>query len=201
MEKYIAVGDIHGCVEQLEELFSQIKKYPDHKIVFLGDYIDRGPESNEVINFIKNIPAIFLMGNHEAMYFDIVGLLAERDKIKDFFKKRKISYENYLWLISNARLFYETKDYIFSHAGLNTGKQLYEQHKDDFIWSRNQVDYSIVTNKIVIHGHSSVDKVEINENNINVDTGCGKNGYLSAIVLPEMKILQSNSKGLTSIVF
>ncbi len=66
-EQFIAVGDIHGCPEQLEEILEKASVYPDHKLVFLGDYIDRGPDSEAVIDRIRHLDAIFIFGNHEDM--------------------------------------------------------------------------------------------------------------------------------------
>jgi serine/threonine protein phosphatase 1 len=64
-EPYIAVGDIHGCLEELLEVLELCSAYGSHRYVFLGDYIDRGPSSNEVINTIRALDAVYLMGNHE----------------------------------------------------------------------------------------------------------------------------------------
>lgn len=50
-----AIGDIHGCFEKLEQLFKIITLEEDDEIIFLGDYIDRGPDSKEVIDFIINL--------------------------------------------------------------------------------------------------------------------------------------------------
>ena len=70
-----AIGDIHGCIKQLVTLQDKIFNYPEYNkdedlLLYLGDYIDRGPSSKEVINNIlqlqtENVKSIFLMGNHE----------------------------------------------------------------------------------------------------------------------------------------
>lgn len=74
--KIIAVGDIHGCDEALEVLLSVLLRWPG-TCVFLGDYLDRGPSSVRVIELLHNARKQrpdwkFLMGNHEAMFLDIL---------------------------------------------------------------------------------------------------------------------------------
>ena len=77
-----AIGDIHGCLNQLVTLQDKIFNYPQYNkeadlLLYLGDYIDRGPSSKDVINHIlklqtKGIKSIFLMGNHEQFMIDFL---------------------------------------------------------------------------------------------------------------------------------
>ncbi len=82
MQRLIAIGDIHGQQEMLCDLMAQIAPQPEDQFVFLGDYIDRGPESPAVldwlIDFQQQYPkTVFLRGNHEQMLLDAVSA-AER---------------------------------------------------------------------------------------------------------------------------
>lgn len=69
MKNYWYIGDIHGEIVLLESLLAAIQKYKPHQIVFVGDYIDRGPHAREVIDRIMEleVPVACLMGNHEQM--------------------------------------------------------------------------------------------------------------------------------------
>ena len=77
-----AIGDIHGCFKQLISLQDKILNYPKYKkesdlLIYLGDFIDRGPNSRDVINHIiklqkQNVNSIFLMGNHEQILIDFL---------------------------------------------------------------------------------------------------------------------------------
>ena len=77
-----AIGDIHGCIKQLVTLQDKIFNYPEYNkdedlLLYLGDYIDRGPSSKDVINHIlqlqtEGIKSIFLMGNHEQFMIDFL---------------------------------------------------------------------------------------------------------------------------------
>lgn len=68
----VAVGDIHGCLDELHQLMEHVKKHVDvvDRWVFLGDYVDRGPKTKDVINFLMTLDDgnnVFLRGNHEDM--------------------------------------------------------------------------------------------------------------------------------------
>jgi serine/threonine protein phosphatase 1 len=189
--KFIVIGDIHGCLLQLNEILETTKVYSDHRIVFLGDYIDRGPDPEGVINTIKKYDAIFLLGNHEEMLIERYHR-ADIKYQKNLLLQASISTESLYWL--NERLIekYESDDYIFVHAGLDKSKSLIEQEKREYLWTRESGNYYTLTNKIVVHGHTIIDKPEQIGNRININTGCGSNGYLSALILPEMKYYNSS---------
>src|SRR5512145_3181090 len=130
------IGDIHGYLDQLiaciEKIRGEMKE--SDRIVFLGDYIDRGPMSYEVVDYLisfsKKHDSVFLKGNHEAMFLDYV---AGNDKsgiylnnggtatIKSYRKNLnefKIP-EKHMDFYRNLRLYYEGDDFIAVHAGLN----------------------------------------------------------------------------------
>ncbi len=69
------VGDIHGCLEPLERLLTKIAPRSDDEVVFVGDYIDRGPQSREVVDRLLGLPfrCVFLLGNHERMLLDFLA--------------------------------------------------------------------------------------------------------------------------------
>ena len=76
-KRTIAIGDIHGEAEQLRTLWSRLPELTsEDTIVFLGDYVDRGPDSLEVVEFVRGLPrqtpasVVALMGNHEQMLID-----------------------------------------------------------------------------------------------------------------------------------
>ena len=73
----IAVGDIHGCPATLERLLDELALTPEDHLVFVGDYIDRGPDSRTVIDQLLELqeeqPCTFLRGNHEALMLDYLG--------------------------------------------------------------------------------------------------------------------------------
>jgi serine/threonine protein phosphatase 1 len=72
-----AVGDIHGERERLRQLLAQLPLQPGDRFVFVGDYVDRGPDSRGVVDvlieFADRFPCVFLLGNHESMFLDFLS--------------------------------------------------------------------------------------------------------------------------------
>ena len=190
MKNIIAIGDIHGCFKQLNEILEQSKQYPRHELVFLGDYIDRGPESEKVCRTLDGKNGIFLKGNHEEML--IRRAINNPSKISELLQIAQISIESLEWICKSLQAIYSTEDYIFVHAGLNCEKGLDEQSEHDYLWTRWSDDYYCITKKLVIHGHSVIKDPEMRGNRLNINTGCGSGGYLTAVVLPEMIYLKSS---------
>lgn len=149
--KYIAIGDIHGRRDLLQKLLQQIdEKYPEHMLLFLGDYVDRGPDSYQVITKIKELcdrdQAIAVMGNHEAMMIDYVHngasvsdhiwlhngghktMRSYMDATKQYSRSgfvRSFQQSGHFTWMKTLPLFYETDEIWASHAPIDlwTGKK------------------------------------------------------------------------------
>ncbi len=193
-EKFIAIGDIHGCPAQLEEILKAASAYPEHRLVFLGDYIDRGPDSDAVIEKIRNLDAVFIFGNHEGM---LLRHLRERfgefpEIYENPYINVRLSRSSLEWIRDIPVPIFQTDDYLFTHAGLNPDLSLEDQDELDYYWSLPVGDYLHLTSRYVIHGHVVCPEPEVEGNRINVNTGCGTGGPLTAVVLPEMEFLVSS---------
>ncbi|MCI0671411.1 MAG: serine/threonine protein phosphatase [Myxococcaceae bacterium] len=72
-----AIGDIHGELGKLDALLERLPLEAGDRLVFLGDYVDRGPDSRGVVDRLlqveKRFPCVFLLGNHESMFLDFLG--------------------------------------------------------------------------------------------------------------------------------
>lgn len=78
-QRYIAIGDIHGCNAQLQALLARLPLRADDCVVFLGDYIDRGPDAPGTLETLlafkeQHQHCVFLRGNHDAMFLDFAGI-------------------------------------------------------------------------------------------------------------------------------
>lgn len=214
MKIFFAVGDIHGCLSKLQELLSKIKMNRDQDtLVFIGDYIDRGKYSREVVEYLIRLQGdykhlIFLQGNHEQMfmhYLDGVneglylgnggvatlqsyGILCS-DDVKE--RRAKIP-EKHMQFFQSLLPYYETEDYIFVHAGLRSERPLNEQTIDDLLWIRFEfVERENNFGKTVVFGHTPMTDLMIEKNKIGIDTGAVYGGKLTCIELPAIKIYQA----------
>ncbi len=195
MHNIIAIGDIHGCQKQLDEILEKAKTYPTHSFVFLGDYIDRGTDAEYVCKKVASLNAICLKGNHEEMLLNRAR--HNPDDLDKLLGMAKISKESFSWINNSLFPVYSAGKYIFVHAGLDVSKPLDQQTEFDYLWTRYDNNYYSITNKTVIHGHMIVSEPVVCGNRININTGCGSGGYLTALVLPEMVYLASSvSQGI-----
>lgn len=185
--RLLAIGDIHGCLDQLKALTAQVMPTVDDQVVFLGDYVDRGPSSSGVIDYLiefaKSLPAtIFLRGNHEQMFTDYLDGREPTPFLMNGGLKTLSSYQsNGQWPIpSSHRTFlgalhnvYETEAYIFVHAGMRPGIPLTEQDSADLLWIRREFvtsDYD--WGKTVVYGHTPLKAPLLTGTRIGLDTGC-----------------------------
>jgi len=217
MDTYV-IGDIHGKFYLLVELMAKIKPEKDDTLIFLGDYIDRGDMSFEVVEFLlelnKRHNCVFLMGNHEDMFMDFLSGINENLFKMNGGYKTVNNYEthgydihmhtpyiertlprDHIDFFQNLKLYHETDDYIFVHAGLLPGVPLEKQPREELLWIRYRFigsDYD--WGKKVVFGHTPSNDVLIEANKICIDTGAAYDGPLTAIKLPEELIIQQLPK-------
>lgn len=200
MSRYIAITDIHGEVEKLNNLLSKIKTKPDDVFVFMGDYIDRGARSKEVVDRViaqsNTHKCIYLIGSHEyamlhsgeddyyRFLFENYGGPATARSYGGFDNILKIHGDFY----KNLKFYYLTDKYLFVHAGINPAYPLEKQNEVDLVYIRGKFIYS--KHKLpqkIIFGHTEFDKPYIDEGKIGIDLGCGKykNAHLCGLILDE----------------
>ena len=205
-----AIGDIHGHLESLERLMEKIK--PDlekDQLVFMGDYIDRGPNSKGVVDYIlrlKNLAppenVVCLKGNHEAMFLNFLqgndielflfngGL----STIKDYWgrdwehRERLVLPPDHDKFYRELKLYYETPEYIFVHGGLKPGVPLAEQDEEDLLWIRGEFITALDDfGRKVIFGHTPFKQPLLMPNKIGIDTGAAYGNLLTCLKLPQEK--------------
>lgn len=201
------VGDIHGCFDKLRALMDIIPiNYAQDQLIFIGDYIDRGQSSVDVVDYLmdfkKRVPGIiFLKGNHEDMlqnYLDgsdrFTYLLNGGQRTLDEYLNRSNNPKafpipsEHLEFFNSLHLYYQTEDYIFVHAGLREKVPLESQKTVDLLWIRDEFIYSNFNfGKYVIFGHTPFKEPLLQPNKIGIDTGAVYGNRLTCIQLPEME--------------
>jgi len=211
MQKIFVVGDIHGCFDKLCALMDKIPiNNTRDQLIFIGDYIDRGPSSFDVVNYLidfkKRVPGtIFIKGNHEDMlqnYLDgsdrFTYLLNGGQQTMDEYLNRSDNKEpfpipsEHLEFFNSLQLYYQTDDYIFVHAGLREKVPLESQDKMDLLWTRDEFIYSDFNfGKRVIFGHTPFKEPLLQANKIGIDTGAVYGNLLTCLQLPEMEFFSA----------
>ncbi|WP_247567536.1 metallophosphoesterase family protein [Bradyrhizobium sp. 151] len=193
MSKTYAIGDVHGCLDQLQrlvELCEQDAGEGQSKLVFLGDYIDRGPDSRGVIEFLMDLQKwspdeiICLRGNHEDLLLAALeGQDAEQSWLLNGGYATLRSYgaacatdipmPHIAWLRS-LPLFHDDRKRFFVHAGVHPDRPLDQQRTRDLLWIKEPfLSSEKVLGRFIVHGHTPLKsgRPEVRINRVNIDTG------------------------------
>jgi len=195
-----AIGDIHGCLDPLRRLMDQIHPSETDEVVFIGDYVDRGPDSKGVIDYLLGLTGryIFLMGNHERMFLDY---LQGKERFLFLYNGGAATMESYgglssipaahLDFLNRSRLYYETDEYLFVHGGIRPGIPLEQQDPKDLLWIREEF-YAFPGRypKTVVFGHTPMREVLMEEDRIGIDTACVYGNKLTCLILPSRELIQ-----------
>lgn len=190
-----AITDIHGCAKTFRKLITEIIKLEktDH-LYLLGDYIDRGPDSKGVIDFIfelreQGYHVTTLRGNHEQMLLEshksprhYQGWVMNGGgaTLESFGAKGILQIPRpYLKFFSELDYYAETDTAFLVHAGFNFDHPNFLEDTQAMMWLRNmKIDHDALKGKHVVHGHTPTPLTEIRkmvdnkETEINIDNGC-----------------------------
>jgi serine/threonine protein phosphatase 1 len=211
MQRIFAIGDIHGCYDQMIDLLGRIPiDWRNDQLVFMGDYIDRGPKSFEVVEHLIGLQAqhpgiVYLKGNHEQMLADYIS---GKDRLTYLYNGGQETLDSYLRhlepkatsvipsrhlrFFESLAIFHETDAYIFVHAGLRQNVPLAQQNPQDLLWIRDKfVGTTNSFGKRVVFGHTPFDEPLVEPNKIGIDTGAVYGNKLTCVQLPEEKFFSS----------
>ena len=215
MRTYV-IGDIHGCVDELARLLDSLPLEPSDHLVFLGDYIDRGPDSKAVVSHliqrrdVGGAEMIFLKGNHEDMFLSYLGFPGSHGDmflynggaatLASYGAAPNHAAPDILRLLPPAHLkfFNELKrhhiigGFLCVHAGINPAKPLDEQAEEEMLWIRD--DFILSRHDLpytVLFGHSPQEDVLFHlPYKIGLDTGLVYGNRLSCLELEEKVLFQ-----------
>jgi Calcineurin-like phosphoesterase len=203
-QKTFIIGDVHGCLGMLLKLMDKIEwRAETDRLIFLGDYIDRGNDSRGVIDFILSVsersPRVeCLMGNHETILLDF---LSGKDLTTFFLNGGRATLNSYrissqhlgdslipkehVDFLKSLRTWIELDDYYVVHAGLKPGVPIAKQSLEDLLWIRESFIFSDYNfGKKVIFGHTPFSQPVTMPNKIGLDTGAVYGNKLTCLELP-----------------
>ncbi len=209
----LAIGDVHGCLDALTALEDLVGFNESDTIITLGDYIDRGPDSKGVIDWIiaarEKYNLITLTGNHELMMEDAKNsaqdhqfwsLNGGENTLNSFDCRVEDIPAKYWEFIKSCKLFHETEEHIFVHAGLDPLLPPRDQTPDTLCWLRFGNLKAHSSNKTIICGHTPQRShiPSILPHAICIDTHAfTPTGYLTCLDVKSGEYWQSNNKGVT----
>lgn len=210
MNRIYAIGDIHGYYNSLKELIeNKIQLGKGDKLIFLGDYIDRGTDSKLVVDFIlslqdKGFDIVTLLGNHESMLLDVYNNKAAiykwimnggSETLKSFnidsLEKIELKYINFF---NNLKPYFELDNYLFVHAGFNDSLENPFSDNYAMLWQcKKKYLNPLLKDRTIIHGHVPVSiavtqkQIISNSKVINIDGGRAySNSHLGKLIAFEV---------------
>ena len=194
-----AISDIHGCRKTLEAALDRTGPGKEDELFFLGDYIDRGPDSAGVMRRIIQLAAdgyrvTALRGNHEQMLIDAIQ---QRQRPYDWVPSQNEAQEFLPWLDTLGH-YAETPGYLLVHAGLNFAAPDPLKDLSAMLWARyweGDTDRGWLGDRTVVYGHTPSSRLETERGirymqhtqRVCIDAGCPYQkegfGYLTVLNL------------------
>lgn len=202
----IAIGDIHGCLNALRDLIDQVQPEQSDTVVTLGDYVNRGPDSRGVIEFLAALGdtcnLVPLMGNHEHLLLHNRDSRQQReaDVIADPETGLLLYNDQHFEFIESCNLFHETSNHLFVHANYDAEMRLEDQHPRELLW----MSFNIAmpkrhfSGKTAIVGHAPQKNGQILDRGhlVCIDTYCYGGGQLTAYDVETGETWQAREPGL-----
>jgi predicted phosphodiesterase len=209
MSRTIAIGDVHGCAEEFEELLQLLNPTADDRLIQLGDLINRGPDSHRVVRLARENAIEAILGNHELR---ILTALRESQPsmLKDYDLKtiRQLDNKDWDYLNTLQKFKYDgISDTVFVHGGFLPGEPWMKQAVE-ITTSIQVIDAQGNPAKrsdapdapawadswegppFVVYGHTPRPKAYKRKNSIGIDTGCVYGGCLTAYIVEEKRLVQ-----------
>lgn len=217
--KRIVIGDVHGHYDALSKLLDEISPTTEDEIYFLGDLIDRGPKSAQVVQLVKDNNYNCILGNHEIMLLEALGneqlnhqafqaWLHNGGNATVMSYGHKMPPLDHIDWIKSLPFYFDLGDYWLVHAGVDPRLHLTQQSPHQFCWIRQEFHSSskpYFEDKTIIIGHTitftfdgiSPGKIAQGQGWLGIDTGVYHHGqgWLTALDLNSDTVYQASSFG------
>jgi len=215
-QRRIVIGDVHGHYDTLMTLLDAIAPTGDDMVYFLGDLIDRGPQSAQVVDFVKQSSYLCLLGNHEQMLIDILGdgeiygpalqawLYSGGHSTINSYGEEGVRQDHLDWM-RTLPTYIDLGDAWLVHAGVHPRIPLEKQTAEQFCWVRDEfhsIHEPYFPDKLIITGHTITftlpgvlpGKIAQGQGWLDIDTGAyhPKSGWMTALDITNAIVYQAN---------
>lgn len=200
------VGDVHGCFDELMLLLEKARYNPCyHRLILLGDLINKGPNSFKVLSWVRERKVESVIGNHELKFIQTVEQQRPLPVVlKDMKKDMGHRLKEWLFWIKSWPVYIEEKGFLAVHGGLVPGEHPCQSKIEHLVniryWggkgkgmknSSYPAWHDLYTgSKLVVYAHWAQQGLKVKKNSIGLDTGCVYGGFLTGLWLPERELVQ-----------
>lgn len=195
----IVIGDVHGCWDELQDLLRAVKAGPEDRLISVGDLICKGPRSRRVIEWAmaqKNVECV--LGNHELRFLNcrrrgVIPNVKPYDL--EVYQEFGAGYEEAMRYIARWPLTVSGPGFLVVHAGFDPREGLEWQSDVQLTTMRKLKDTQqpwyeqYRESPLVVFGHWAKPEAVVRKNAIGLDTGCVYGGSLTALILPERRLV------------
>jgi serine/threonine protein phosphatase 1 len=213
----IVIGDVHGYYQGLMILLEKIAPTSAEKVYFLGDLIDRGPQSAQVVDFVKRNNYDCLLGNHEQMLLNAINnnkfnsnqtiqawLYSGGQATISSYQTAQIPQDHLDWF-ENLPTYLDLGDVWLTHAGVDPNKSVSEQTAEELCWIREEfhsMEQPYFSDKLIIVGHTitftlpgvAPGQLAQGQGWLDIDTGAYhlRSGWLTGLDITNQLVYQVN---------
>jgi serine/threonine protein phosphatase 1 len=211
------IGDIHGHTRALQGLLAAIPLRDEDHLIFLGDYVDKGPDVKGTLDLLCGLASrshtVFLRGNHDQIFLDAHldpskfaawETLAGQNPLASYGAGssedliRAVPFHHWYFLENTCVNWHETADFIFVHGGIQAFKSPSEEEVERLQWTTLSMAAAHLSGKIVICGHTRNEFGRIADlgHTICIDTGISHAGVLTCLELDSFEFWQADREGV-----
>lgn len=215
-QRRIIIGDVHGHYDGLMILLEAIAPDVNDQVYFLGDLIDRGPQSAQVVNFVQQSSYQCLLGNHEQMLLNVLTGRSNNEQMQEAwlynggyatinsYKEATIPDKHLEWML-NLPTYLDLGDIWLAHAGVDPRIELEKQTAEQLCWVRaefHSIPQPYFPDKLIVVGHSitftlpgvTPGKIAQGQGWLDIDTGAyhPKSGWLTGLDITNNLVYQVN---------
>lgn len=212
----LIVGDVHGCFDELLELLWRCDYTMGRdRLILLGDLINKGPKSLEVLRFARDNSVEVILGNHELAFLQFIKAESQyaTPQLKTLRDQMGDRLPEWVDWIQNWPTFLEEEDFLVVHAGLVpnrppeatpleilTNLRTWDNQNQRMGLPHHTPWYHLYDeDKLVVYGHWAVQGLNVRVNTIGLDDGCVYGRTLCALILPERRIVRVKAKQIYQI--
>jgi serine/threonine protein phosphatase 1 len=196
----VIIGDVHGCLAELQELLRAARVQPFDRLISVGDLICKGPNSRGVLDWAMRAPNLeCVLGNHELRFLNcwrrgVVPDIKPYDR--ETYREFGVSFDDGMRFVSRWPLTIAENDFLVVHAGFDPRRPITRQSDVALTNMRRLKDTEepwyerYHDERLVVFGHWARPEPVVRRNAVGLDTGCVYGGALTALILPERRLVR-----------